>query len=314
MSDESGLSGKADERAGLLRRLIVGGFLTGGLFAAGLALWQSVLSAGDEVLPPASRWAIAAVFAALWLFSAVQAWVAMFEAPAQRQVLTGALILSQLGKYVPGGGIVQVTGMVAMSRNEQISTSRLALGSPVIVLSAVAAGGVALAGFAIVDSSLSGWIRVLSLLGLSAPLVLWRPAMAFAVRTARRVISRIPPPDDLPSQRAILVGGSWAAASLVATGVAYAVLVQPFYDEGDLLSITLAFMVAWTVGFLVLPLPGGIGVREAVLVWLLGGTATSIVGASIAHRIIIIGIELAAVGVYSLVRRIRPGDDSSAAG
>jgi len=305
VSDESE-SGRTDEaRSAFLHRLLVGGFLTGGLFAAGLALWQSVSSTGDEVLPPASRWVIAAVFAGLWLFLAIKAWVVLFEAPEQRHTLAGALVLSQLGKYVPGGGIVQVTAMVAMSRNEQVSTSRLVLGLPVLGLSVAAAGGVALAGIAVVGTTIPGWVRALYLLGLLAPMVLWRPVMAFSVRSVRRVVPRMPAPDDLPSQRAILVGGAWAAVSLVATGVAYALLVQPSYDESDLVSLTLAFMVAWTVGFLVLPLPGGIGAREAVLVWLIGGSFASIVGASIALRIITIGIELSAVSVHFLARRLR---------
>jgi uncharacterized membrane protein YbhN (UPF0104 family) len=297
-----------------LRRLLLGGLLAGGLFAAGLALWQSVSSAGDEVLPPVSRWIVAAVFIVLWLYAAVKAWIALFEAPEQRETLTGALILSQLGKYVPGGGIVQVTAMVAMSRNEQVSTSRLALGLPVVGLSVIAAGGVALAGLAVVGTVLEGWLRALALLGFLAPIVLWRPMMAFSVQMVRRIISRIPPPDDLPSQRAILVSGGWAAASLVASGVAYAFLVQPAYDDTDLLSLTLAFMVAWTVGFIILPVPGGIGIREAVLVWLIGGSVASIVGASIAHRIIAIVVELGAVGIHILARRIRsPGQESTGA-
>jgi len=264
----------------------VGGFLVGGLFAAGLALWQSVASAGDEVLPPASRWIIAALFAGLWLVFAIEAWVGLFEAPNQRQTLTGALVLSQLGKYVPGGGIVQVTGMVAMSRSDHVSTSRLALGPPVVGLSALAAGGVAMGAISIFDTSLPGWARVLGLLGWLAPMLLWRPVMAFSVGVIRRIIPRTPPPDDLPTQRSIILSGGWTAAAMFATGMAYAVLVEPSYEESHLLSLALAYMVAWTAGFLVLPLPGGIGVREAVLVWLIGGSATSVVGASIALRII----------------------------
>lgn len=296
---------------GLFRRLLLGGFLAGGLLAAGLAMWQSVSSAGGEVLPPAQRWVVAAPLVALWLFFSVQAWVAVFEAPAQRNVLTGALVLSQLGKYVPGGGIVQVTGMVAMSRNDQISTSRLALGLPVIWLCAVAAGGVALAGLVALYATLPLWFRLLGGLGAFAPVLLWRPIMIASLTILRRITPRVPPPDDLPSQRAILVSGAWVAASLAVSGAAYALLAQPQAEGGDLVSLTLAFMVAWTVGFLVFPVPGGLGVREAVLVWIVGASVASLVGASLAHRIIGIGVELAAVGLYLLVRFARSHDDLS---
>ncbi len=286
------------QRTRLTRRLLVGSFLVGGLLASGLALWAALGRADDEVLPPPGRWVIAALCAAIWLFTATRAWVALFEAPAQRRTLSGAMLLSQLGKYVPGGGLVQVTGMVAMSRNEQVSTSRLALGLPVIALSVVATGGVAFAGLALADTTLPGWARVLCLVGLATPLVLWRPLMAAVVRGAGRVLRRLPPPDDLPSQRAILVSAGWNAVSLTATAVGYAVLVQPLGTEADLVSLALVFMVAWTAGFLVLPLPSGVGVREAVLVGLIAGAAASSVGASVAHRVINIAVEVTAVALH----------------
>lgn len=303
MTEEAQTEGGSAIRGELLHRMLVAGFLTGGVFAAALALWQAISSAGSEVLPPTSRWISAAVLAILWLYTAARAWVALFEAPEQQRTLTGALVLSQLGKYVPGGGIVQVTGMVAMSRNEQVSTTRLALGLPVVGLSAVAVGGVALAGLSVADTTLPNWARALCLLGLLAPLLLWRPVMATTVRTARRLVHRIPSPDDLPSQRAIAISGGWTALSLLATGIGYALLAQPLTGETDIATLTLSFIVAWTVGFLVLPVPGGIGIREVVLIGLIGGSVGSIVGASIAHRIINIVVELSAVGLLLLLPR-----------
>jgi uncharacterized membrane protein YbhN (UPF0104 family) len=286
------------DRSVLMRRLLVGSFLVGGLLAAGLALWAALGQADEEVLPPPGRWVLAAFCAAVWLYTATRAWVALFEAPDQRRTLTGAMLLSQLGKYVPGGGLVQVTGMVAMSRNDQVSTSRLALGLPVIALSVVATGGVALGALSFADTTLPGWARVLCLVGFATPLVLWRPLMAAAVRGAGRMFRRVPPPDDLPSQRAILVSAAWNAVSLVATALGYAVLVQPLGTDTDLASLVVVFMVAWTAGFVVLPLPSGVGVREAVLVGLISGAAASSVGASVAHRIVNIVVEVTAVLLY----------------
>lgn len=288
----------------LTRRLLVGSFLVGGLLAAGLALWAALGQADEEVLPPPGRWVLAALCAAVWLYTATRAWVALFEAPAQRRTLTGAMLLSQLGKYVPGGGLVQVTGMVAMSRSDQVSTSRLALGLPVIALSVVATGGVAVGALSLADTALPGWARVLCLVGFASPLVLWRPLMAAAVRIAGRVFRRVPPPDDLPSQRAILVSAAWNAVSLTATALGYAVLVQPLGTDTDLVSLVVVFMVAWTAGFVVLPLPSGVGVREAVLVGLISGAAVSSVGASVAHRVINIVVEVTAVLFYMALGRL----------
>lgn len=289
------------------RRALVGGFVAIGLGAALLALWAALGSAHDEVLPPAWRWPVAAALAVVWLATAAAAWVVLFdvETAAERHGLTGALLLSQLGKYIPGGGIVQVTGMVAMSRGERLGAARLALGVPVIGLSVVAIGGVAVAGLSVADTSLPGWARVACIAGIAAPVVLWRPFMATVLSGARRIIKRIPAPDALPSQRAILVSTAFTAVSLSATSLGYAVLVQPLRDERDLVSLTLVFVVAWTAGFLVLPVPGGLGIREVVLVGLIGGAATSIVGAAIAHRVINIAVELVAVVAWLVTERSR---------
>jgi uncharacterized membrane protein YbhN (UPF0104 family) len=295
------------------RRAIVGGFVTIGVGAALLALWATLGETEGEVLPPAWSWVVAAVLAVVWLFTAAQAWVVLFDAhDDERRSLTGALLLSQLGKYVPGGGVVQVTSMVAMSRNERLTASRLSLGLPVVGLSVVAVGGVALAGLSVADTDLSTWVRILCVFGLAAPLVLWRPFMESIIRTLRRAITRIPTPDHLPSQRAIVTSAIWTAVSLTASAIGYAALLQPLQDERDVATLTLAFIVAWAIGFLVLPVPGGLGIREAVLIALIGGATASIVGASLAHRLINIGVELAAVGWhYTVGRRLhgRGADD-----
>lgn len=287
------------------RRAVVAGFAAVGTGAAALALWGALSSADDEVLPAAWRWPLAAALSVIWLFGAAAAWVALFDVDdrAERRTLTGALLLSQLAKYVPGGGVIQVTGMVAMSRGERLGAARLALGLPVMGLSVIAAGGVALAGLSVADTELAGWLRPFALVGLAAPALLWRPLMATVIDTGHRLWSRIPSSEGLPSQRAIVVSSAWTAVSLAATALAYAVLAESFAGDHDVVSLALVFSVAWVAGFLVLPVPGGLGVREVVLVALIGGSGASIVGASLAHRVITIAVELVSVGLHAAAGR-----------
>jgi glycosyltransferase 2 family protein len=76
-----------------------------------------------------------------------------------------------------------------------------------------------------------------------------------------------------------------------------------------------AFALSWVVGFLVFPLPGGIGVREAVLVAVVpGASAAALLGASLAQRFLVLASEVAAtVGNQVLARRDRrPGATASA--
>jgi len=290
------------------RRALIAAAIATGLGATGLALWSAIVSTDDKILPPASRWVAAFGFAVLWLWTAARAWVALFDRPAERRSLTGALYMSQLGKYVPGGGFVQISSMVAMSRSDTLGASRLALGLPIVGLSAVAAGGLALAGLSVADTTLSGVSRVFCLGGLAAVGLLWRPLMVITIGSLRRFIRRLPDPELVPAQRAILVSFGWTAASLGATSAGYAVLVEPLRDDRDVVSLALVFAVAWVAGFVVLPLPAGIGVREVVLIGLIGGGLESVVGASVTHRVINIVAELAMVGWHFVLRRPRSVD------
>jgi uncharacterized membrane protein YbhN (UPF0104 family) len=74
------------------------------------------------------------------------------------------------------------------------------------------------------------------------------------------------------------------------------------HRDGSPISAIFAFAAAWTVGFVALPFPSGIGVREAALVGLLGLPSEFVVAASVAHRLVTIVGEIA-VSVTAMVRQ-----------
>jgi uncharacterized membrane protein YbhN (UPF0104 family) len=67
-----------------------------------------------------------------------------------------------------------------------------------------------------------------------------------------------------------------------------------------------AYAIAWLIGFVLVPLPSGLGAREAVLVGLLHGLfpTSVLVAASVFHRIVQIVVE----GLLALIasHRVRP--------
>jgi hypothetical protein len=113
-----------------------------------------------------------------------------------------------------------------------------------------------------------------------------------------RLVRRQAPPDLVPPQRAILVSSAWSVATLLASGGAFALLVSDA-SNGTLVAI-LGYALAWAVGFLALPFPSGLGVREAVLVAVVGPTAP-VIAASIVHRL----VTIAAEGVLVVWSRLR---------
>jgi uncharacterized membrane protein YbhN (UPF0104 family) len=65
-----------------------------------------------------------------------------------------------------------------------------------------------------------------------------------------------------------------------------------------------AFAVAWTTGFLAVPFPSGIGIREGVLIAATGSPsgAASVIAASIVHRLVTMVGEIVMI-LFSRRRR-----------
>jgi uncharacterized membrane protein YbhN (UPF0104 family) len=212
--------------------------------------------------------------------------------------------LSQLTKYLPAGGVVQAASQFSLAAASGVPLGRVALAFPVSVVGTVAAGltlgaGIALAG------ELPTWARALALVGLAAPALLHRRFMAAVLGLARRFVRRIPAPDRLPSQRSILAYYVWALVGIAATAAAYAVLLRSLTDEASPTIVFFAFALSWTLGFLVVPLPAGIGIRELILIAAIPEVgAGPVLAASLAHRLLGIGAELlAALGSNLAARR-----------
>jgi uncharacterized membrane protein YbhN (UPF0104 family) len=85
------------------------------------------------------------------------------------------------------------------------------------------------------------------------------------------------------------------------------VLLRSLTDEVNPAVVLCSFAAAWVTGFLAVPIPAGVGVREAVLVGLLPEVGTApLLAASLALRLLTIGTELLALLGNKLARGRRP--------
>ena len=73
--------------------------------------------------------------------------------------------------------------------------------------------------------------------------------------------------------------------------------------------VVLSFSVAWLAGFVAIPVPAGLGVREAILVLILAAPTPSVVVASIVHRLVLMCAE-ALLAVLAYLRRPRESQPS----
>jgi uncharacterized membrane protein YbhN (UPF0104 family) len=298
------------------RRLLETAVLVLGLAGLAVAVTRTVDEARDQVLPSLGALAIAGALALVAILASGRAWVTLFrdvlENRGGRLRFEATYYLSQLTKYVPAGGVVQAASQVSLAAATGAPLGRLVVAFPVSVVGTVTAGATLSAGMALAVD-LPGWLRALALVGLATPALLHRRLMAGVLRLARRFVRRVPAPERLPSQRGILVYYGWALAAIGATAAAYAVLLRSLTGEASSAIVFSAFALSWTLGFLVVPLPAGIGVREAILLAAIPGVDPApILAASLAHRLLGIGAELAAfLGTRLAVRRKVSGEPST---
>jgi uncharacterized membrane protein YbhN (UPF0104 family) len=281
-----------------------------------LATVRTFDEAQDQVLPGPGALALAAVLTLGSVVAAGHAWTALFGGVHDRRsgivVFRGTYYLSQITKYLPVGGVAQAASQMSLAPGAGVSLGRVAVAFPVSAVGAVAAGATLASGL-VFFSELATWVRAVALCGLASPLLLRRDLMAAVLSLARRVVKRIPATDRLPTQRGIVLFYLWALVTIGALAGAYAVLVWSLSDAAPPGLVFCAFAASWVIGFLAVPLPAGIGIREAVLVALVPGVGTApLLATSLALRLISIGAELLAIGGNHVAIRWHRGRDAAA--
>jgi uncharacterized membrane protein YbhN (UPF0104 family) len=232
----------------------------------------------------------AAVLAAASVAASGAIWLVILrelDVPVRRHWL-GIFLQAQLTKYIPGS-VWQYAGRATLARAYGVPLRVVGKSLSVEVVAAAAAAALFIA-------LLLGWwaLPVVLVLLIAAALALRNDNRASIRATARATA---------------LYGLVWAlmGTSFWMTGRA---LVGT--SPSDLAAYAGAFACAWLVGFVAIYAPGGLGVREAVLVVLLRGkigAADALVVAAASRAVFtIVDCVAAAVGVV-LLRR--PGSTPS---
>jgi glycosyltransferase 2 family protein len=231
----------------------------------------------------------AVVLAAVATFASALIWLAILGSLGVSTHLrtAGIFLQAQLGKYIPGS-VWQYAGRAAVARNHGLPVRPVAVSLPIeFAASAVAAGAM--------GAFLLGWWGAL-VVGAAAIVlvVVERPARLRAVAvpaTVRATFLYLP-------MWLVLGASFWLCA--------YGLVGVPVEDLAFYMG---AFAIAWVAGLLAIYAPGGLGVREAVLVALLTGrigAADALVVAAV-HRLILVFVDLGLAGIATAaMRRGRP--------
>jgi uncharacterized membrane protein YbhN (UPF0104 family) len=227
--------------------------------------------------------------------------------------LTAAYYLGQLAKYLPGGGW-QFLGRAALAARLGVPL-RAAGASLALETAAIVLGAALVAPFLLADDALGAAIAVVIVHAVAVAAVAaarWPRAVGALRSGLARAAGPGAPVRPGEAARAVgLFAGAWLIFGLALWITARALFAAP---AAELLPMAGAFAIAWIAGFAAVIAPGGIGVREAVLVGLLGpriGQAEAIVLAAasrIAFTLVDLGGALAAVAVMRRRAPDRPGD------
>lgn len=217
-----------------------------------------------------------------------------------------AFLVSQIGKYVPGG-VGQLAGQVGLARSSGVPVRRAIVALAVMSIAQAGAGAASLIALGAGWAEPRGWLRVvLGVCGLAGVfLALDRRWMIWALSHVRRFRESV---DDVPEGSRIRIAWGANLVALVCTSCGYALVLGSLVPVDDPILVATAFAASWTVGFIVVPVPSGLGIRELTLVAVLSSVGYSgavLVGASAIHRLVTMLAEAAIATIATVVLRRR---------
>jgi glycosyltransferase 2 family protein len=277
------------------RRVLRAAVFLLGLAGLAVAVRSMVVESSREALPDWWALLLAGLASLVALLLAGRSWMGLFGTGQDRHALTGALYTSQLAKYLPLGGLAQAAGQLTMSVAAGAGLGQVATALAIFGLLTVVAGCV-ISGGLVFAETLPTWARALAILGPATPLIVNRRVLVAVLTGARRLVRRIPRADTVPPQAALVRSLGWSLGNMAVLSLAFAILLRSLEIAPSWFTVMAAFSASWVVGYLVFPVPGGIGIREALLILVLSDTpASSLLAASLALRLVILAAEATAV-------------------
>ncbi len=298
-----------------------------GVAGVGYVVWLLTDSVGDfedGLVPGAAALGLAVFARVVGLAAASAGFTAVHERDDRSLRIAHGHALSQLTKYLPGG-IWQPASQISVVAGGPTTVRRAATGYVWGMVVYVGVGALVATGNAVFpDPPLATPWRMVAATGLLVPLVLL-PAVHRRMSAVMARIGRGPVADARPPSTTRLVSAFLAfGLSVVVDAAAYALLLRDLVPEVGFAAALAAFAAAWTLGVLAVPVPSGIGVREAVLVGALGagGLESPVVAAALVVRVTAMVAELifagaTTLGHYRHGRRQEAGqrsDDATSAG
>ena len=237
----------------------------------------------------------------------MQVWrvlLAALGSPLEVRPTARVFFLGQLGKYLPGS-IWPVVAQMELGTAHRVPRHRSASASVLTMLFCLLAGLLA----ALVTLPFAPGARSYRWVFLAAPVLL----VCLLPQVLNRILDRLlrlarrPPLEQPLAGRAVVAALAWALVSWVCFGLQIwllAIRLGAPDGRAALLSVG-GFAFAWCVGFVVVFVPAGAGIRDALLVATLGpmlgvGKATAV---ALVSRVLMTVGDLITAGVAATLAR-----------
>lgn len=214
--------------------------------------------------------------------------------------------VGQLGKYIPGG-LWAVLGRAELATRggvaRPISYASVAMSLITTYAAAATTGALFLAlGSSSIESRLSWALMSAAIVG-AATIGLSEPVVGRINRFAHRfgLKGGLPSASPRVSISAIVM----TIPAWLAIGGATAAVAQSLGFSFSISQLIAATSYSWLAGFLVIPLPGGLGVREAVFIGLYAGPTQEAAAIAVVARIVFILVDLTGAGLATVTDRLR---------
>jgi hypothetical protein len=277
-----------------------------GLASLIVAFVRTLDEAEGPVFPRWHQLVLAGALVLLGLIFAGRSWVSLLGNPDRAHDIARGFYLAQAAKYIPGVLWQPATQIASVNRVTRMGLAR-ASGSTLVHMVVQLTSAATLGSGMAFAEHLPAWLRATAATGLLSCALLRREWMILGLRVVGRVL-RLPISDSaIPSQASITRSYLWSLGTILAGGAALSSLMSGLELPPVPFRI-FAFGLAWTAGFLAVPFPSGIGVREGVLIVMLATPASQagIIAASVAHRMVTILAEVTAILISTVKRKGRP--------
>lgn len=282
-------------RSPWFRRGVTGVIIAACLFFVVRALVRSWDEAGDAIAGASVPLLVAAfAAAAVGMIAIAVLWhrilVEMNRRPRPADTVRWYFV-GELGKYVPGG-IWPLVGRAELARRSGIDPTTAYASTVVSLACLVAACGIGggIVTLAAGDDLLIGLVLAAGGLAIVAALhPHWRRILGARFDRLRRFDEAA----EIPSPRSTVISVAAYGLAWVAIAASSVLVARAVTDDVDAVSVVAATLAAWAAGFAVVPVPGGLGVRESVFIALADLPEGQAVTIAIVARAILIVVDVA---------------------